>query len=108
MRSPSIVPDFNHHTYLVLDDFGSLGRAWRETDEHQTGRRPWCAGSWNVQFENPVRVVAFNTSQGWARDATEDVAREVMALAQREDTKLTGSALRFVRATLRRRARATS
>jgi hypothetical protein len=39
-RSPSIVPrEANQDTYLVLDDFGGrLGRAWRETDEEDTGR----------------------------------------------------------------------
>ena len=30
------------------------------------------------QFNNPVHVVAFNTSEGWARDVSEDVAREVL------------------------------
>jgi hypothetical protein len=38
-RSPSIVPeDTNRDVYLVLDDFGRLGRAWRETDETGTSR----------------------------------------------------------------------
>jgi hypothetical protein len=32
-RSPSIVPeDADRDVYIVLDDFGRLGRAWRETD----------------------------------------------------------------------------
>ena len=31
--TPSIVPNDNDETvYLVADDFGRLGRAWRETD----------------------------------------------------------------------------
>ena len=30
------------------------------------------------QYSNPVRVVAFNTSEHWAEDASEDVAREIM------------------------------
>ena len=38
-HSPSIVPqDTNRDVYLVLDDFGRLGRAWRETDEAGTNR----------------------------------------------------------------------
>jgi len=38
-RSPSIVPeDDNRDVYLVLDDFGDLGRAWYETAETDTGR----------------------------------------------------------------------
>jgi hypothetical protein len=32
-RSPSIVPeDADRDVYIVLEDFGRLGRAWRETD----------------------------------------------------------------------------
>jgi hypothetical protein len=30
------------------------------------------------QFNNPVRVVAFNVAEHWAEDASEDVAREIM------------------------------
>jgi hypothetical protein len=38
-RSPSIIPeDTQRDVYLVLDDFGSLGRVWRETDEMGSNR----------------------------------------------------------------------
>jgi hypothetical protein len=38
-RSPSIVSqDTKRDVYLVLNDFGSLGRVWRETDEAGTNR----------------------------------------------------------------------
>ena len=30
-----------------------------------------------VQHENPVRIVAFNTAEGWSRDVTIDVADEL-------------------------------
>ena len=30
------------------------------------------------QYTKPVRVVAFNTSEGWARDVSEDVGWEVL------------------------------
>jgi hypothetical protein len=30
------------------------------------------------QFNSPVRVVAFNTAERWAEDASEDIAREIM------------------------------
>ncbi len=41
------------------------------------------------QYDDPVRVVAFNTSERWSEDASEDVAREIM---RRLD--LAGGALR--------------
>ena len=39
--TPSIVPNDNDETvYLVADDFGRLGRAWREADyERPTWKR---------------------------------------------------------------------
>ena len=38
-RSPSLVPEaVNQDIYLVLDDFGALGRRWRETDEAEIDR----------------------------------------------------------------------
>jgi hypothetical protein len=35
-RSPSIVPGIDRDVYLVLDDFGRLGFAWRETNVQDT------------------------------------------------------------------------
>jgi hypothetical protein len=77
-RSPSIVPDdTNRDVYLVLDDFGRLGRAWRETDEAGTGRATLVRNLLDEQYEDPVRIVAFNTAQGWSRDVTVEIADEL-------------------------------
>jgi hypothetical protein len=63
-------------TYLVLEDFGRLGRAWRETDEECTDRetliRDLVAGEYK-----PVRIVVFNTAEGWSRDVTVEIADEL-------------------------------
>jgi hypothetical protein len=74
--SPSIVPeDDNRDIYLVLDDFGGrLGRAWRETDEAEADRATLVRDLLDGQYANPVRIVAFNTAEGWSRDASEDIA----------------------------------
>ena len=29
------------------------------------------------QYESPVRIVAFNTAEGWSRDVTADIADEL-------------------------------
>ncbi len=77
-RSPSIVPDdTNRDVYLVLDDFGHLGRAWHETDEAGTSRATLVRNLLDGQYEDPVRIVAFNTAQGWSRDVTVDIADEL-------------------------------
>jgi hypothetical protein len=34
------------------------------------------------QYERPLRIVAFNTAEGWARDVTAEIAREVLARAK--------------------------
>ena len=78
-RSPSMVPqEANHDTYLVLDDFGGrLGRAWRETDEEGTDREMLIRDLMHGKYIHPVRIVAFNSAEGWSRDVTMDIADEL-------------------------------
>jgi len=79
LSSPSIVPDpDDRDIYLVLDEFGGrLGRAWRETDEGRTDREIVITDLMTGQYSDPVRVVAFNTAQGWSRDVTDEIADEL-------------------------------
>jgi len=72
---PSLEPEGD--TYIVLDDFGDLGRAWRETDEAGANRASLVRNLLDGQYEDPVRIVAFNTAEGWSRDATVEIADEV-------------------------------
>ena len=78
-RSPSIVPETDDREIcLVLDDFGGhLGRAWPEADEERTDRETVIIDLMDGQFSNPVRVVAFNTAEGWSRDVSEEIADEL-------------------------------
>jgi hypothetical protein len=78
-RAPSIVPDdSDREVYLLLDDFGSqLGQSWREADEADTELETLIENLLAGQYVNPVRIVAFNTAEGWSRDVTDDVAREL-------------------------------
>lgn len=75
MSTPSIVPNdrLDKDFYLVLEDFRS-GAAFRETDEgidYTTLIDDLLTG----QYEQPLRIVAFNPAEGWSRDASEDIAR---------------------------------
>ena len=74
--SPSIVPrDDDQDTYLVMDDFGGrLGLAWRETDPDSTDFEIVIRDLLDGQYSNPVRVVGFNTAEGWSRDVSEEVS----------------------------------
>ena len=74
---PSIVSGGEKDIYLVLDDFGRLGKAWRETDEAGTNRATLVRNLLDGQYENPVRIVAFNTAEGWCRDLAVDIADEL-------------------------------
>jgi hypothetical protein len=76
-KSPSIVPGIDQDVYLVVDDFGSHGRAWRETDVGETDLDTVVTDLLEGQFYNPVLVVAFNVAQGWCRDVSENVAQEL-------------------------------
>jgi hypothetical protein len=98
MRNPSppLAPDQQPHdvtVYIVLNEFGQLGRAYVETDEAAADVQTVVK---NIsEGPNPVRVVAFNTAEEWSRDVTEDIARALLDRDARE-ADLSESARRFV------------
>ena len=71
-------------SYIVLNDFGPLGRAYVETDEAKADEATIIENILSGQYSHPVRVVAFNTAEGWACDVTEDIARAVWSKARSE------------------------
>jgi hypothetical protein len=77
--SPSIAPQHGHEqdTYMVLNDFGRFGRSWCETDEDAANRERLIRDLMRDQYSAPVRIVAFNTAEGWSRDVTMDIADEL-------------------------------
>jgi hypothetical protein len=86
MRSPSIAPiGFDVDVYLVLDDFGKLGRSYREVDEEAAGKETVIRNLIEGQYNDLVRIVAFNTAEGWARDVTEDIAIEIRNQVERSN-----------------------
>jgi hypothetical protein len=106
MRSPSIVPGFNIDVYVVLDDFGSIGRSYREVDEAETDRATLIRNLISGQYNNPVRIVCFNTSEGWSRDVTEEIAREIKEWSQRKGEELSPGLRDFIEYQLELRERA--
>ena len=65
--SPSIVPGIDRDVFLVLDDFGPMGYAWRETNVEDTDLEAVIQDLLEGQYSNPVRVIGFNLSEGWVR-----------------------------------------
>jgi hypothetical protein len=82
--TPSIVPNDDQSVYLVVDDFGKYGRAWCETDIEATDLETVITYMLEGQYKNPVRVVGFNTAEGWSRDVSEDVADEIRHRCERQ------------------------
>ena len=80
--TPSLVPEFDITVHLVLNDFGKLGRSYLETDEEQADLETIIRNFVVGEYSQPKRVVAFNTSEGWARDVSEDIAWEVLKRAE--------------------------
>jgi len=87
--SANFVPAFDS-VHIVLDNFGKAGRVYRETDEAQASFDTVVEYLLSGQYKSPVRVVAFNTVEGWARDVSEDVAREVVKRAAERGRSLDG------------------
>jgi hypothetical protein len=76
--TPSIVPRGDDETvYLVKDDLGRLGAVWREADDEATDLETVITDLLTGQYKDPVRVIAFNTAEGWSQDVSEDVAHEL-------------------------------
>jgi hypothetical protein len=76
--TPSIVPGGHDQTvYLVADDFGRIGRAWIEADYEGTDLETVIQDLMSGQYNNPIRVIAFNTTVRWSEDVSEAVPSEI-------------------------------
>jgi hypothetical protein len=95
--SPSIIPTdrLDRDIYLVLEGFRS-GAAWRETDEDRVDFARLIGDMLAGQYGQPLRVVAFNSVEGWSRDATEDVALELARRVDQEGREIPEALREFI------------
>jgi len=93
---PTLVPGYDAAVYIVIESFGKLGRAYRETDEANTDLDTVVRFLLSGEYRRPVRVIAFNTAEGWARDVSEDVAWEVLRCVKHHGTLMPGPTREFV------------
>ena len=92
---PSIVPSGHDQTlYLVVNNLGNLGTAFPETDVDKADLETVIGDL--MSHSNPVRVVAFNTAEQWAADASQDVAREILRRLDLAGNALPSSIAAFV------------
>lgn len=103
MSSPSIVPNdrLDRDFYIVLQDFKE-GAAFRETDE-RTDYPTLITDLLSGQYSQVLRVIAFNPSEGWSRDASEDIARDLERQAGAHDWEISENLQDFIEGQLGRK-----
>jgi hypothetical protein len=78
IQTPSIIPDAaEQNVYLVLDDPGGGSRIWPEAEADAIDLETVIVDLLAGQYNNPVRVVGFNTAERWSQDVSRDVAQEL-------------------------------
>jgi hypothetical protein len=76
-RTPRIVPYGADQTiYLVVDRLRH-GSVYRETEVERIDLETIIADLMSGQFNDPVRVVAFNTLEHWSEDVSKQIADEI-------------------------------
>jgi hypothetical protein len=76
--SPKLVPYGADQTaYLVVDSFSATGTVYRETEIERMDFETIVTDFLTGQFNDPVRVIAFNTLEHWSEDASEAIATEI-------------------------------
>jgi hypothetical protein len=76
--TPRIVPYGADQTvYLVIDRLGQLGSVYREAEVERTDFETIITDLISGQFNDPVRVTAFNTLEHWSEDVSKDIALEI-------------------------------
>jgi len=93
MSPPSIIPNdrLGRDFYIALEDFRS-GAAFQETGD-KGDDQTLITG----QHGQVLRVVAFNPHKGWSRDASEDIARELVRHVSRLDLTIADSMADFIK-----------
>ena len=76
--SPQLVPYGADQTvYLVVDSFSASGTVYRETEIERADFETIIADFLTGQFNDPVRVIAFNTLEHWSDDVSQAIASEI-------------------------------
>jgi hypothetical protein len=78
--APSTVPyGADQAVYLVIDRLDELASACRETEVERSDLETVISDLMAGKFNDPIRVVAFNTLEHWLDNISEEIAREIQA-----------------------------
>jgi hypothetical protein len=85
--TPRTVPYGADQTvYLVIDRFSGLGTVYREAEVERADLETIITDLMSGQFNDPIRVVAFNTLEHWSEDVSEYIALEIQTRCDIEGT----------------------
>ena len=74
------------------------GRVYRETDSARRDRETTLHDLSTGQYNDPIRVIAFNMSEGWSRDVSHEFAEGLQRRADLDRVDLTGTLKEFAAA----------
>jgi hypothetical protein len=96
--APTLVPTDDQTVYLVMEnlDLGRFGRVWREADVEHTDLETVILDLLDGQYKNPIGLFGFNPAEGWSRDVSHDVARELRLRCDLQMRDVPSSLLDFV------------
>lgn len=84
--------------YLILDELSSQEQVWREPGDDQANKLTIVNMIAEGQFHRPMRIVVFNTDEGWSRDETYDIGFELLDMSY-NGIALSNTAREFVERT---------
>ncbi|HKS19670.1 MAG TPA: hypothetical protein VJS63_10750 [Bradyrhizobium sp.] len=98
--SPELVPYGADQTvYLIVDSFGDKnGPVYREAEIECADLETAIGDLLSGQFNNPIRVIAFNTLEHWTEDVSAQIAAEIQVRCDIEGHPLPEHVKDFVEA----------
>jgi hypothetical protein len=94
--SPRTVPYGADQTvYLVVDRFTN-GSVYREIETERTDLETIISDFLTGQFNDPIRVIAFNTLEHWSDDVSADIAMDIQTRCDMEGEPVPEHVLDFV------------
>jgi hypothetical protein len=93
--------------YLVVDGFGD-GASRQELEIERTDLEAAICELILGQFNDPVRVIAFNTLEHWSEDVSAEIALEIQSRCDMEGRDLPDHIKDFVERSTRRLRRSSS
>jgi hypothetical protein len=89
VRKPMTVPYGADETiYLVVDRFGPGDGPDRETEVERPDIETIVTELMSGRFNDPIRVVAFNTLEHWAKDISAEITAEIQVRCDIEGVEI--------------------